>query len=95
MAKKQSTTGEQLPLIDLAPENAKEIMAVAKKYKKAQGIRIDALAEEKAQKTILLDLVQKTKLTRLPDGKIRFRCDGLTITVTPRDKLVQVKETDE
>ena len=91
MGKKKSTTGEQLPLIDIAPENSKEITACAKRYKKAQGIRIDALVQEKAQKAIMLDLVKKAKLKPLADGTIRFRCDGHTITVTPSEYKVKVE----
>lgn len=97
MAKKSKNkeAGEQLDLIDVAPENSKVIIAVAKRYKKAQRERIRALDEEKKQKIKLLALVGEAHLQRLEDGKIRFRCDGYLITITPRDELVQVAESDE
>jgi len=93
--KKKTDSGEQLDLIDVAPENQKEIIACAKRYKKALSIRIDALAQEKKEKSKLLELIENAGLQHLPDGKIRFRVDGYKITVTPRDELVQVKECDE
>ena len=95
MGKKKSTKGDQLDLIDTAPENKKQIISVAKLYKKAQAIRIDALAQEKKHKHTLLDLIEKAKLVPLPDGTVKFRCDGLKFIVTPRDKLVQIKECED
>lgn len=93
MAKKKKE-GEQLDLIDVKPENAKEILAAAKIYKKWMTKRVEALAKEKEQKQIVLELVHKANLEPLPGtgGKIKFEVDGTTITVTPRDELVQVKE---
>jgi len=94
-ASSDATTGEQLDLIDVAPENSKEIIALARAYKSAQGRRIDALEEEVAAKVKLLALIKGANLQRLDDGKIRLHLDGYTITVTPRDELVKVKEDSE
>lgn len=91
MPRKKKEAQEQLDLIDVAPENAKEIVKVAKKYKEAMTNRVAWLEKEKAFKAQILELVHKAKLTPV-DGKIKFTVDGLTITVTPRDELVQVKE---
>ena len=97
MAKKKSkgTKGEQLDLIDLAPENAKAIVAAARIYKMRQKERLEALKMEIAEKQKVLALVRDAKLKPLPDGKIRFKYDGFTISVTPRDELIQVKEAVE
>lgn len=89
-----TTTGEQLDLIDVAPENAKQIIAIAKKYKAIQAKRISALEAECAEKQNLLTLIKQANLKQV-DGKIRFRVDGLIITVKPRDELVTVKEENE
>ena len=32
---------------------------------------------------------------KLDDGTIRFRCDTLTVSITPRDELIKVKEEEE
>jgi hypothetical protein len=90
----ESTSGDQLDLIDVAPENAKQIIAIAKKYKAIQAKRISALEAECSEKQNLLTLIKQANLKQV-DGKIRFRVDGLIITVKPRDELVTVKEENE
>ena len=83
---------EQMDLIDVAPKNAKPIIAAARIYKKHQAARIAALTKEKEQKQKILALVKEANLTPLEGGKIRFTYDNVTISVTPRDELVQVKD---
>ena len=96
MARKQKKeTGEQLELIDVGPKDGKEIMAAARLYQKHQAARLKALEKEIEQKTLILELVKKAKLQPLAGGVIKFRLDGMTITIKPRDELVQVKETME
>lgn len=95
MARKKKTGGEQLDLIETQPENAKKIIKQAKIYKSAQAARIEALAEEVAAKKALLDLIHEAGLQRMPDGKIRFTADGFTITVTPADDKIKVKDNSE
>lgn len=92
---KKTTSGEQMALIDVAPENAKPIIAQARRYKLVQAERLQALAKETASKEKLLALIKEAKLQRLQDGSIRFKCDGFEISVTPRDELVKVKEPQE
>jgi len=97
MSKKENETtnvasGEQLDLINVAPENTKEIVACAKRYKNAHTERIDALQKETDEKERLLNLIKQAHIQTLEGGKIRFRVDGYLITVTPRDELVQVKD---
>jgi hypothetical protein len=89
---KKANKGEQLELLDVAPENAKDIIACARRYKNFLAKRLKVLSAEKNEKQNLLALIEKANLSRLNDGKIRFHCDGYVITVTPRDELVQVKE---
>ena len=91
----ETTAGEQGELIDVSPENSKEILRVAKRYKAAQIKRINALTDEKAEKEKLLDLIKKGNYQRLDGGKIRFSIEGFTITVVPRDELIQIKDENE
>lgn len=91
----ERTEGEQMDLIDVAPENAKEIIKHARTYRAAQKQRLSALEEEVTQKNKLLELIKAANLQRMADGKIKCRCDGFTITVTPRDEKVTIKEESE
>jgi len=91
----EETSGEQLDLIDITPENMQEIAPVAKKYRAAVRRRLKALDEEKKLKGEMLTLIDEANLSPLDDGTIKFRCDGLLIKVTPRDQLIQVKEEAE
>ncbi len=87
-----STSGEQLELIDVTPENLKAIKPIAKRYKAAMKRRMEALAEETKAKQEILALVKEAKLSRLADGSIKFLCDGTEIEIVPRDELVKVKD---
>jgi hypothetical protein len=93
--KKNAEAGEQLDLIDTTPKNSKQIIVIARRYKAAQTARIAALVEEGAEKQKLLDLVKAAKLQPLENSVIRFRVDGMTISITPRDELIKVKEDGE
>jgi len=87
-----SGSNEQMELIEVGPENLRDIKPIARRYKAAMEARMEALAEESEAKQQILAMVKEAKLSRLQDGTIRFRCDGMVITVTPRDELVKVKE---
>lgn len=91
MAKKVAE-GEQLDLIDVLPENAKGIIAEVKLYKKYQNARREYLKKEVQQKTRVLELIKAAKLTRMDDGKIRFKYEGYIVVVTPRDDLIRISE---
>ena len=102
MAKKKQTEktetkkrGEQLDLIDVRPENVKPILQATRLYKKFQAARLSAGNKEVAQREVVLQLVKEAKLQPLPDGKIRFKCNGVIITITPRDALITIKEKTE
>lgn len=88
----ESTAGEQLELIDVGPENLEKIGPHARKYKSAQKKRLTALDEEVKEKNIIKQLVHESGLKRLPDGSIRFRCEGMRIEVIPTDEKIKIKE---
>lgn len=88
MAKK----GKQGTLLDITPKNSKKIIAAAEEYQEWQNKRVAALAKEKEYKQEVLGLVKEAGLQPLPNGSIKFELDGLKITITPRDELVQVQE---
>jgi len=87
--------GEQMPLIDVSPEHSKEIVKIARAYRKSASERQSCLAEEVKLKNKLLALVKEEHLQRLEDGTIKFTVEGFTITITPRDEKVTVKEDSE
>ena len=90
--RKKKIAGEQLDLIDVAPENAKPIVEAARLYKEAQSARLNALKEELKQRDEVLKLIKAAKLQPLEGGKIKFTYGGFTISVTPRNELITVKE---
>ena len=90
MAKKE----KQLPLIDVGPNNLKEIMPHIEAYRNALQERLAYGKEEVKHKVAILELVKESGLKPLPDGSIQFTCDGYKVTITPRDQLVSVKEED-
>lgn len=96
MAKKKKKADEQLDLIDFHPENAKEIVRVARAYKEYQRARLDNLKNEVARKQELIALVDAAEMKPLEGsgGVIKFHVDGVEIIVTPQDRKVQVKELD-
>ena len=93
--KTEKVDGEQLDLIDVAPENAKPIIAMARAYKKVQAVRQAALREEIGLKQKIIELVRAADLQPLEGGKIKFEYDDVIVTVTPRDELVKVKDRAE
>ena len=94
-AKRKESSNEQMDLIDVAPKNAKAIVRAARLYKELQATRLTALAEEITQKQHVLDLVRKSEVQPLEGGKIKFEYEGVTISVTPRDELLTVKDKTE
>ena len=92
MGKKKTESGEQLELIDVAPKNAKPIIAKAREYKAVVSKRVKLLGIEVQLKEEIKDLVQKAKLKPLEDGSTRFTFDGVTVQVTPCDAKVKVTE---
>lgn len=89
------TKEEQMDLIEVQPKNAKPIIVAARLYKEFQLARLSALAKETAQKQKVLELVKVANLQPLDGGKIKFKYDGVTISVTPRDELIKISEKTE
>lgn len=94
MAKKKTKTakGEQIPLMDVGPENNREIVDAVRIYKKHQKDRLVAGKKEFDQKEVVKQLVLKSELQPLKNGVIKFTCDNAEIEVTPRDVLITIKE---
>ena len=86
--------GEQMQLIEVHPKKAKPIMAAARILKRLQVARASSQEKENKQKAILLNLIEEANIQRLPDGKIKFHYDGITLTVTPKQESISVKEED-
>ncbi len=86
--------GVQMDLIDVLPKKAKPIIAVARVLKRLQISRASAQEKENKQKAILLNLIEEANIQRLPDGKIKFHYDGITLTVTPKQESVSIKEDE-
>ena len=94
--KDEQESGVQGDLIDVAPENAKPIIRAARLYKKFLRARQEALSQEIKQKAKVLELVRAAELQPIDNtGKLRFEYDGVTISITPRDELVQIKDKAE
>ena len=85
-------TGEQLELIDVGPENLKDILLKVTSYKKHQKGRLALLKLEIADKADVHELVKAAKLVPLKDGVIRFECDGKVITIEPRDEVIRIRD---
>lgn len=94
MAKQPKKAGEQQDLIDVHPKNAENIVKMARAYKQTVKARLGIQKKEAEQKHELIETVEKAELTPLKGGVIKFEVDRVEIKVTPRDKLVQVKELD-
>jgi hypothetical protein len=100
MAKKERNNkmdiaiGEQIPLIDVGPENLKKIAPVAREYKKVLRNRIKLLSAEVKLKQKLHGLIKQSKLKPV-DGKIKFFCEGLDIEVEYRDEVIHIREHKE
>lgn len=86
--------GDQMQLIDVHPKKAKPIIVQAKILKKLQIARASAQDKENSQKAILLNLIEEANIQRLPNGKIKFTYDGVTITVTPKQESISIKEEE-
>jgi hypothetical protein len=87
--------GEQLDLIDIAPKEAKPIVGAARVYKKLQKIRLAALDKEVEQKQKVLKLVHKANLQPDDEGKIKFKYEGIVITVKPTKESITIKDESE
>jgi hypothetical protein len=92
---KRGRKQKQLQLIETLPENIQEIVDVALDYKECVVTRQGILKKEVELKAKIKDMVKKAKIQPLKDGVIRFRHDGVLISITPRDEVIRVKEVKE
>lgn len=65
MAKKTRTSVEQMPLIEVGPENLAVIAKEVRIYKKHQFDRLSAGKKEVAQREKIRTMVKEAKLQRL------------------------------
>jgi hypothetical protein len=91
-AEAESTSGEQLDLINVSPENMEKILPIAKAFRKVVKDRVRLTNKEIELRNELEQAVDEAKLQPLPDGKIKFKIDGLIITIEPTGRKVSVKE---
>jgi len=89
---RSTEAGEQLEMFDVRPKQGKAIVEAVRLYKKYQQARIEALDKEIEQKKVILKLVKEENLQPLATGQIKFEFGGITVSVMPRDELVQVKD---
>lgn len=96
-AKKKTTAkpGEQMDLIDVGPTNIKKIAPHVRAYKAAMKQRMESLAIEIKEKGLILALVLEAKLTPLPNGHIKFVCEGIDIDIEPRDFVIHTSTHKE
>jgi hypothetical protein len=88
----ETAKGEQMPLIEVRPENVQEMTNIAERYKAVCRKRQELTAQETSLKEKLKELIGKAKLQRLEDGSIKFNCGGYPISVTPRDEVIRIGE---
>ncbi len=91
-AAKKKVAGEQMQLIDVEPENLKEILGAVKIYKRHQIDRLEAGKKEIAAKAVVHELVTAANLQPLSDGVIRFECDGKIVSIEPRDEVIRITD---
>lgn len=95
MAKKNVEAEEsQLQLLDVSHPAAKKIQSLARAYKKAVKERMEIGKTEQDLKEKLRAEVKESGMKPDEDGVVTFTCGKVTITVTPRDELVRVKDAD-
>jgi predicted site-specific integrase-resolvase len=96
MAKKKKNTNkteEQMDLLDVHPQEAKQILSIAKNYKDVVNERVKLTKKETDLKEKLKSLIRSAGLTPMADGTIKFSLDGYSISMQPRDELIRVAET--
>jgi hypothetical protein len=92
MKKKTRTSVEQMPLIEVGPENLEAIVKEVRIYKKHQFNRLSSLKKEVEQQKKIKTMVKEAGLQRLPDGTIKFEADNSIICLAPQDELITIKE---
>jgi len=86
----QKKKGEQIPLIDVTPVYAKELIAAAEIYEDLKEARMEALSAEIDQKKVVLDRMHE-KIEPDENGDRTFEHNGIKITVTVTEMKENVK----
>lgn len=92
---KRGRKQKQLQLIETLPENIQEIVDVALEYEDYKISRINIQKKETEFKAKISEMVHKAEFQPLKDGVIRFKHDGVLISVTPSKELIKVKRVKE
>jgi hypothetical protein len=82
-------------LIQTLPDNVQEIVDVALEYRDCVTTRTGILKKEVELKAKISEMVHNAGFQPLKGGVIRFRHNGVLISVTPRDELIKVKKVEE
>ncbi len=90
--KNEVEVGEQIPLMDVGPENLKAIVKEVRIYKKHQHDRLASLKLEVESKGKIKAMVKEAELQRLKNGTIKFEADNAIICVAPQEDLITIKE---
>lgn len=90
--KSKAEAGEQIPLIDVEPENVKAILKRARVLLNAKADAKDARECAAEAESALVTEIMAAKLKPV-DGVWRVPVDGMIITVTPREHAVKIEET--
>lgn len=93
--RKKNEIGVQARLFELHGKDEKKIIAAAERLRKADKQRIKAKEQVDVEKQNLRELVENAGLQPTDDGKIKFKCGGYIIEVTPKEDGVKVKGENE
>lgn len=89
---KSKKKGEQMPLIEVGPENLKEIAKETRSYRSLVDQRLVILKKEVKQKEKVKTLVKEAELQRLKDGRIQFEVDDEIVCLMPQDDLITIRK---
>lgn len=93
-SKPKPKEGEQLELINVSPLNMKKIIPLGRALMSIIKERVALTSQETNAREALRAAIGEAKIKRLPDGSIKFRCDGMLITIIPTDEKIKVKEEE-
>lgn len=93
--KKTEQNGEQLDLIDVTPEELKNILPIVKAYRRVVKDRVELTNKETELKKKSLAAIKDAGLKRQEDGTIKVTIDGITIIVAPQDDKITIKEVNK
>lgn len=92
---KQKVDTETGELIDVTPENCKEILSLAKQLQKIQAKRKSLSDDEKVTRHKLIEAVRDAGLQPMENGVFILKINGMTIMVTPKEENVKIQENGD